>query len=254
MKELSDEQLLRYNRQIMLPAFDYQGQQRLLSSRVLIIGLGGLGCPVALYLAASGVGKLILVDGDKVEVSNLQRQIAHKSISLGEFKVDSARGAIREINSDTEVVCINRYADDFLLNDLLAEVDAVVDCSDNFDTRFLLNRLAEQHAIPLISGAAVRMEGQVAVFDFRDPGSPCYACLYPPDSMNEGLTCSEAGVMSPLVGIIGSVQAMETIKVLSGMGETLNGKVLLLDAMLMQWRQLRLSKDPECPVCSQSAQ
>ncbi len=252
MKELTDEQLLRYNRQIMLPAMDYRGQQALLASRVLIVGLGGLGCPVALYLASSGIGHLTLIDGDRVEISNLQRQIAHSVTSIGQFKSESAREAIARINPDVDVVCVNQFADEQCLNNLLPDVDLVVDCTDNFDVRFLLNRVSYAHAKPLVSGAAIRMEGQVSVYDFRQSESPCYACLYPPDAANENLTCSEAGVLSPLVGIIGTVQAMEAVKVLAGMGGSLAGRLLLLDALTMQWRQLRLNKDPKCEVCGQS--
>ncbi|WP_415902721.1 HesA/MoeB/ThiF family protein [Neptuniibacter sp. QD29_5] len=245
---LSDEQLLRYSRQIMLPDVDINGQEIWLNSTVLIIGLGGLGSPVAMYLAAAGIGELILVDDDEVELSNLQRQIAHNTKRIGAPKVDSARNTIAGLNPDTRVKALYERLDDEALQRLVATVDLVVDCTDNFSTRFSINRACFMHKKPLVSGAAIRMEGQVAVYDPLNPESPCYQCLYKEGS-DEALTCSESGVLSPLVGIIGSVQALEALKVLASVGESLAGRLLLLDAKTMDWRTLKLRKDPECSVC-----
>ncbi|WP_286240993.1 molybdopterin-synthase adenylyltransferase MoeB [Neptuniibacter halophilus] len=246
---LSDEQLLRYSRQIMLPDVDIHGQETWLNSSVLIIGLGGLGSPVAMYLAAAGVGELILVDDDEVDLSNLQRQIAHNVRRIGTPKVDSARNTIAGINPDTRVKSINERLEEDALNRLVATVDLVVDCTDNFSSRFAINRACFAHKKPLVSGAAIRMEGQVAVYDPLQADSPCYQCLYK-EGEDEALTCSESGVLSPLVGIIGSVQALEALKVLASVGDSLAGRLLLLDAKAMQWRSMKLRKDPHCPVCS----
>jgi len=244
-----DEELLRYSRQLMLPRFDIAGQEQLLASRVLVVGLGGLGCPVAMYLAAAGVGELILVDDDKVDLSNLQRQIAHTTGRIGINKAQSAAGVIRELNPGvTTAVVTSRLAGEALEQQVKA-VDAVVDCSDNFTTRFALNRAAFAAGIPLISGAAIRMEGQLTVFDPRQPESPCYHCLY--GNVREAdQSCSENGVMAPMVGIIGSLQALECIKVLTGTGTTLTGRLLLLDGMSLQFRELKLRKKPGCEVCA----
>ncbi|MCP4595167.1 molybdopterin-synthase adenylyltransferase MoeB [Neptuniibacter sp.] len=246
---LSDEQLLRYSRQIMLPDVEINGQETWLNSSVLIIGLGGLGSPVAMYLAAAGIGELVLVDDDEVELSNLQRQIAHHSKRIGQPKVDSARNTIANLNPDTKVRTVYDRLSEEELSSLVATVDLVVDCTDNFSTRFSINRACFEHKKPLVSGAAIRMEGQVAVYDPLTPESPCYQCLYKEGS-DENLTCSESGVLSPVVGIIGSVQALEALKVLASVGETLAGRLLLLDAKTMDWRTLKLRKDPKCPVCS----
>ncbi|WP_299183148.1 molybdopterin-synthase adenylyltransferase MoeB [uncultured Neptuniibacter sp.] len=250
---LSDEQLLRYSRQIMLPDVDINGQEIWLNSTVLIIGLGGLGSPVAMYLAAAGVGELVLVDDDEVELSNLQRQVAHNTKRIGQPKVDSARNTIAQLNPDTRVKTLYERLDDEAMQSLIATVDLVVDCTDNFSTRFAINRACFMHKKPLVSGAAIRMEGQVAVYDPLKPESPCYQCLYKEGS-DENLTCSESGVLSPLVGIIGSVQAMEALKVLASVGESLAGRLLLLDAKTMDWRTLKLRKDPSCPVCNSHQQ
>lgn len=247
---MNDQQLLRYSRQIMLPQMDIQGQEKLLAAKVLIIGLGGLGCPVAMYLAGAGVGQLTLVDNDQVDLSNLQRQIAHTTDSIGQFKVSSARATLNKINPDIK---INELALRLESEALLAEVakaDLVIDCSDNFTTRFAINRAAVQHKVPLVSGAAIRMEGQLVVFDPRVTSSPCYQCLYE-ETSDADLSCSENGVMAPLVGIIGAMQAMEAIKLLAGLGAPITGKLLLLDAMSMQWREMNLVKDDTCPVCSE---
>lgn len=247
--EFSDAQLLRYSRQIMLPGFDIAGQQKLAKSRVLVVGLGGLGCPVAMYLAAAGVGTLVLADFDKIELSNLQRQIAHFQQDMGRLKVDSVADKVRQLNTEVEVVTESLPLQDELLRQTVARVDVVVDASDNFATRFAINQACVEQCKPLISGAAIRMEGQLSVFRGFEADQPCYQCLY--GEMDEAaLTCSEAGVMAPLVGIIGSMQAMETVKVLSGMGQPLTGKLQILDAMTMEWRTMRLRKDPVCKVCS----
>lgn len=246
---MHDEQLLRYSRHILLPGIDVEGQEKLLQARVLVVGVGGLGSPVALYLAASGVGKLVLVDDDKVELSNLQRQIAHQTSDIGRAKVESGRDAVVALNPDIEVELIaERLAGDVMLA-AVEGVDVVVDCSDNFATRFALNQACVRTRTPLVSGAAIRSEGQLSVFDFRRAESPCYRCLYSPDAGDEQLNCSEAGVLAPIVGVMGSLQALETVKVLTDFGETLTGRLLLLDGATMECRTLKLGKDPSCPVC-----
>ncbi len=247
--ELSDQELLRYSRQIMLPKFDIDGQLALKNARVLIIGLGGLGSPVALYLAAAGVGYLELADDDEVDVSNLQRQISHGENNIGMLKVESAAESIKQLNPYVSVETHSERLEGELLKSRIEQIDLVLDCTDNFSTRFEINRACVAAKVPLISGAAIRMEGQVSVFDSQSIESPCYQCLYS-DLSDEQLSCSESGVMAPLVGIIGSMQAMEAIKLLSGLGQGLVGRLLLLDAMTMQWRSLKLKKDPTCPCCS----
>ena len=246
---LSDDQLLRYSRQIMLPDVDIDGQERWLASKVLIIGLGGLGSPVSLYLAAAGIGELVLVDDDQVDLSNLQRQVVHTTARIGMKKVDSAAQMLREINPDINIVTCAERLDAGALQALVAQVDLVLDCTDNFSTRFAVNQACVEHQKPLVSGAAIRMEGQIAVFQPGVEGSPCYQCLYT-EGDDETLTCSESGVLSPLVGIIGSMQALEALKVLANIGTTLTGRLLLLDAKHMEWRSLKLKQDPACPICS----
>jgi len=249
---MDDPQLLRYSRQILLPQIGIEGQQRLLATRVLIIGMGGLGSPVAMYLAASGIGHLVLVDYDMVELSNLQRQIAHTTDRLGMHKVSSAQYALEALNPEVQVTAIAGQLDPEALVEQVRLADAVVDCSDNFATRFALNRVCVANKTPLISGAAIRLEGQVAVFRPDRADSPCYRCLY--KDMDElGESCSQTGVLAPLVGIIGSIQATETIKVLLDIGETLTGRLLVLDALNMEWRTIKLRKDPDCPVCGSTA-
>jgi molybdopterin-synthase adenylyltransferase len=249
---MDDPQLLRYSRQILLPQVGIEGQQKLLAARVLIIGVGGLGSPVAMYLAASGVGQLVLVDHDKVELSNLQRQIVHTTEQLGFSKVTSAQRMLAALNPEVQVTAIAGQLDPEALVEQVQATDAVVDCSDNFATRFALNRVCVANKTPLISGAAIRLEGQVAVFRPERADSPCYRCLY--KDMDElGESCSQTGVLAPLVGIIGSIQATETIKVLLDIGETLTGRLLVLDALNMEWRSIKLRKDPDCPVCGSAA-
>lgn len=246
--EVNDEQLLRYSRQIMLPDVDIEGQEKLLAARVLIIGLGGLGSPVAMYLAAAGVGELVLADFDSVDLTNLQRQIAHTDARIGINKAVSAAQSLHELNPHLAIRCIEKMLDAENLSAQVQQADVVVDCTDNFQTRFAINAACVAARVPLVSGAAIRLEGQVAVFDARDKGSPCYRCLY--EEGNDDVTCAANGVLAPLVGIIGSMQALETIKLICGFGTALTGRLLLLDARHMQWREMKLPKDPQCPVCS----
>jgi len=245
---MNDEQLLRYSRQIMLPQIDVAGQERLLAAHVLIVGLGGLGSPAALYLAAAGVGRLSLADDDQVELSNLQRQIVHRHDDLGVAKVRSAARSIGAINPDTTLDLIETRMDGAHLMERVADADLVLDASDNFDTRYQLNDACFGAGVPLVSGAAIRMEGQISVFDPRVEASPCYRCLYPEADDDSALNCSENGVAAPLVGIIGSMQAMEALKVITGIGDALVGKVLYLDASRMEWQSLNLSRRPGCAV------
>jgi len=247
---MNDDQLLRYSRQIMLPQLDISGQERLLGSHVMVIGLGGLGSPVAMYLAAAGVGKLTLVDFDSVDLSNLQRQIIHQTSSIGMNKVDSAAQSLDALNGDIEIHTVNRKLDVAELVSILRDIDLVIDASDNFSTRFTINKACAQARIPLVSGAAVRMEGQVCVFPHQHSGQACYRCLYNDDQEEEPGTCSENGVLSPVVGIIGSIQATEAIKLLTGIGKSLAGRLLLVDATTMEFREIRLHQDPDCPVCN----
>lgn len=250
---MNDDELLRYSRQIMLPEVEIEGQERILAAHVAIVGLGGLGSPVALYLAAAGIGHLTLIDDDVVDASNLQRQIAHYEDSLDESKVDSAARAISNINSATQVTrCNERLATEELC-DVARRVDVLVDGTDNFATRYQVNEASLATRTPLVSGAAIRMEGQVAVFDPRIDSSPCYRCLYQ-DGSSEDLNCAENGVVAPLVGIIGSVQAMETLKLICELQESSVGWVHYLDAKRMDWRKLKLNKSPTCPSCSAKGQ
>lgn len=245
---MKDDQLLRYSRQIMLPQVDIAGQQALLDSHVLIIGAGGLGSPASMYLAAAGVGKLTLVDNDTVELSNLQRQLAHAETDLGANKVDSAAATLRAINSDVEVVALNRRVGAAELGKLISTADVVLDATDNVATRFAINRACLAAKVPLVSGAAIRLEGQVAVFDSRQSDSPCYECLYK-DGEGGDLTCADNGVLAPVVGIIGSMQALEALKLIAQFGDTLVGRLLLFDASSMQWREMKLPRDPNCVAC-----
>lgn len=247
---MNDDQLLRYSRQIMLPAIDFEGQERLLQSRVLIIGMGGLGSPIALYLAAAGVGQLVLADFDKVDLTNLQRQIIHTTDDIGVLKVESARNSLLAINPDCRVETISWLMEEEELAAQVAQADLVIDGSDNFTTRFMINDACVAAQTPLVSGAAIRTEGQVSVFSGK-PGEPCYRCLYGAGGKLDE-TCSENGVLAPVVGIIGSIQATEAIKVLTGAGEPLTGRLLLLDALEMEWRTLKLKADPACTTCGKN--
>jgi len=246
---MNDEQLLRYSRQIMLPAVDVQGQNRLLASRVLIIGLGGLGSPIAMYLAAAGVGHLTLCDDDKVDLSNLQRQIAHSTQDIGLLKTESAKNTLKALNPEVSVDTINHRLQRHELQQKVQTHDLVVDASDNFATRFLLNEVCVAAAKRLVSRAAIRMEGQITVFRNDHPDSPCYRCIYKDDHEIQQ-TCSESGVLSPIVGIIGSIQALETLKILANVGNDLCGRLLVFDGSTTEWRAINLKKDPECPICS----
>lgn len=245
---LSDEELLRYSRQILLAQIDIEGQLRLKNAQVLIVGLGGLGSPVALYLAAAGVGKLLLADFDRVDTSNLQRQVLHDQQQLGQFKTDSAMARLQALNPQVELVALNQRLDAQRLLEVVGQVDLVVDCCDNFDTREAINLACVRQGKPLVSGAAIRLEGQLSVFDPRREESPCYHCLYG-HADEEGLTCSEAGVAGPLVGLVGSLQALEVLKLLAGFGEPLVGRLLLIDALGTRFRELRVRRDPQCTVC-----
>lgn len=245
---MNDEQLLRYSRQIMLTEFDVAGQQALLDARVLVIGLGGLGSPAALYLAAAGVGALTLVDHDVVDLSNLQRQIIHDQGFLGQAKVASAAARIAALNPDTRVDQIASSLDGPELAAEVAKADVVLDGTDNFTARYAINAACVATRTPLVSGAAIRFEGQVTVVDPRQDDAPCYRCLYG-DAGDDALNCAENGVAAPLVGVVGSIQAMEAMKIIAGVGDSLAGYVVHLDAKRMEWRKLRLTKDPDCPTC-----
>ena len=246
---MNDDQLLRYSRHILLPQIGIEGQEALLRSHVLIIGAGGLGSPVAMYLAASGIGKLTICDNDTVDLTNLQRQIAHSTETIGAPKTYSAKKTLARINPDVNVVALNERMDEGRLLDLVAEADVVVDASDNFATRHAVNRVCAIHKKPLVSGAVVRLDGQVTVFDLRHISSACYHCLFPANGEKEDMRCAVMGVFAPLVGIIGCVQASETLKILLNIGKTLNGRFLVLDALSMEWRSIKLNKDPACAVC-----
>jgi adenylyltransferase/sulfurtransferase len=249
---MNDAQFDRYSRQMILTGFGHAGQEKLLRSRVLVLGLGGLGSPIALYLAAAGVGTLVLVDFDNVELSNLHRQILHRNSDVGRAKTESARDAVRAVNPDTDVVTLNQYLQGDTLRREVAAADLVIDASDNFETRYLVNEACVRERKPLVSGAAIRMEGQVAVFR-ADQGGPCYRCLYRDEGGESADTCSLTGVLGPVVGIIGSLQATEAIKILVGLEQGLGGRLLLLDGLNMEWRSMRLRNDPSCPVCGGGA-
>ena len=246
---MNDNQLLRYSRHIMLPELEIDGQEKLLASKILIVGMGGLGAPAALYLASAGVGQLTLADDDEVEASNLQRQIIHGSADVGTTKVESARASIHAINPECKVTVVPQR---LLGSELLTQVnsvDLVLDGTDNFESRYAINAACVATNTPLVSGAAIRWEGQIAVFDYRNPQSPCYACLYPATETTSDLTCAENGVAAPVVGIIGSMQALEAMKLITGTGESLSGYVLVMDAKYQQWQKLQLSRNLNCSVC-----
>ena len=249
---MDDTNLLRYSRQIMLPELDIAGQEKLLKAKVLIMGMGGLGCPVALYLSATGVGELILADDDNVEISNLQRQVAHFQNSVGINKAKSVNATLKELNPSQRTTLIEYRMNRSDLEEIIPFIDLAVDCTDNLESRFLINELCWKHSKPLISGAAIRWEGQVSVFDRSVGNSPCYQCLYPQgNTMSEtNLNCSENGVISPLVGIVGTTQAMEAVKVITGIGQSLVGKVAYYDAKQNEWQKFSLPKSTNCPICS----
>ena len=249
---MNDEQLLRYSRHILLPELGIDGQEKIRRAHALVIGAGGLGSPVALYLASAGVGALTICDGDRVDLTNLQRQIVHRVGAIGTPKAASAQRTLADINPEVPVQAINERVDGARLAALVGDADVVLDCSDNFATRHAVNRACVAHRKPLVSGAGVRFDGQIAVFDLRDTNAPCYHCLFPEHGDNEDMRCAVMGVFAPLVGIIGSMQAAEALKLITGIGATLSGRLLLLDALAMEWRSVRLARDAACAVCGTS--
>jgi molybdopterin/thiamine biosynthesis adenylyltransferase len=246
---LNDEQLLRYSRHILLPQIGVEGQERLLAARALVIGAGGLGSPAAYYLAAAGIGTLALADGDSVDLTNLQRQILHTSTAIGTPKAESGRRTLHGINPECRVETITERLEGERLDAEIARADVVLDCCDNFATRHGVNRACVRHKVPLVSGAAIRFDGQVAVFDARRADSPCYHCLFPEGQDVEEVRCAVMGVFAPLTGIVGTTQAAEALKILIGCGETLAGRLLLLDGLAMEWRAIRVPRDAGCTVC-----
>ncbi len=249
---MNDTQLLRYSRHILLDELGVEGQNKLLGSHALVIGAGGLGSPVALYLGSAGVGHITVVDNDHVDNTNLQRQIAHTLSRVGQFKALSVQQAIAAINPDVEVSPVTARADAALLDELVPQADVVLDCSDNFATRHAINRACVTHGKPLVSGAAIRFDGQVTVYDPRQPAAPCYACVFPPSEAVEEVACATMGVFAPLVGIIGTIQAAEALKLLCGIGQALTGRLLMLDGRSMEWQEVRAVRDPACQVCGQA--
>ncbi|WOG28660.1 molybdopterin-synthase adenylyltransferase MoeB [Endozoicomonas sp. 8E] len=247
---MNDDQLLRYSRQILLPQIDIEGQERLLNAHVVIVGIGGLGCPAAMYLAAAGIGRLTLIDPDVVDATNLQRQIAFSTDDIGQFKVHAAAARISAMNPGVELDLIPKKLKEQELLSLLENSDLVLDATDNFDSRFMVNRCSVRLGVPLVTGAAIRFNGQLTVFDRWQENAPCYRCLYP-EKVAEELSCSESGILGPVVGTIGTMQALEAVKLLTGAGKTLNGRLLMFDAASMEWQSLQLIADPDCPVCGQ---
>ncbi|TFZ03027.1 molybdopterin-synthase adenylyltransferase MoeB [Ramlibacter henchirensis] len=250
---MTDDELLRYSRHILLEEIGVEGQEKLGQGHALVIGAGGLGSPVALYLGTAGVGRITLVDHDSVDVTNLQRQIAHAMARVGHPKANSAREAIASLNPHVQVEAIVQRADDSLLDRLVPQAHVVIDCCDNFATRQIVNAACFRHGVPLVSGAAIRFDGQLSVFDPRRADSPCYACLFPADSAPEETRCATMGVFAPLVGIIGSMEAAEALKLLSGAGQSLAGELLMLDARTMEWTRMRTPRRADCPVCATRA-
>lgn len=246
---MTDEELLRYSRHILLNEIGVEGQEKIRAARMLVIGAGGLGSPSAYYLASAGVHSITLVDGDKVDLTNLQRQILHTTERVGTPKAESGRATLHAINPDVKVIPIARRVDAAALDELIATATVVLDCSDNFATRHAVNAGCVKHSKPLVSGAAIRFDGQIAVFDLRRDSAPCYACLFPPGDVNDEL-CSIMGVFAPLTGIIGTMQAAESLKLAAEVGQSLHGQLLMLDALTMRWHAVRVTRDPGCPVCS----
>ena len=246
---MNDNQLLRYSRHILLPQIGYEGQDKLVNSRALIVGAGGLGSPAALYLAAGGVGQLTICDFDVVDLTNLQRQIIHTTQSVGINKAVSAKQTLFEINPEVTVETVQERSSEDAFKLLIQNVDVVIDCSDNFATRYALNRICFALKKPLVSGAAIGFEGQITVYDFRNESSPCYHCLFPDTGENSETRCADNGVFAPLVGMIGTTQAAEAMKLLLGIGTSLQGRLLLLDALTMEWREIKLKRDKACKVC-----
>ncbi|GGI19806.1 MAG: molybdopterin-synthase adenylyltransferase MoeB [Oxalicibacterium faecigallinarum] len=248
---MNDQQLLRYSRHILLDEIDIEGQEKLLAGHALIIGAGGLGSPAALYLASAGVGTLTLVDNDTVDLTNLQRQILHTTSRVGQNKVDSGKEALAQINPDVRVIALNERVEGARLSELVAQASVVLDCSDNFATRHAVNRACVAHRVPLVSGAAIRFDGQISVFDSRTD-TPCYSCLFPEDQQFDEINCGTMGVFAPLVGIIGSMQAAEALRLIAGIGESLAGRLLLLDARSMDWSSIKVARNPGCAVCGKA--
>jgi molybdopterin-synthase adenylyltransferase len=246
---MNDNQLLRYSRHILLDEIGIEGQQRLLAAHALVIGAGGLGSPAAFYLASAGIGKITLVDNDTVDLTNLQRQILHGSDRIGQPKAESGKRTLAQLNPEVEVVALAERASGARLAELVAAASVVLDCSDNFATRHAVNRACVEHKVPLVSGAAIRFDGQISVFDPRHAESPCYACLFPEDQQFEEVACSTMGVFAPLVGIIGAMQAAEALKLVAGIGDSLAGRLLLLDARSMEWSSIRIGRSSDCAVC-----
>jgi molybdopterin-synthase adenylyltransferase len=246
---MNDNQLLRYSRHILLDELGIEGQERLLAAHALVIGAGGLGSPVLMYLGTAGVGRITVVDHDTVDLTNLQRQIVHKMSRVGQPKVVSAAQTMAEINPDIEVVALQQRADAAALNDWVAQADIVLDCSDNFDTRHAVNAACVKHKKPLVSGAAIGFDGQISVYDTRDGTQPCYACIFPPEATFEEARCATMGVFAPLVGIIGTLQAAEALKLLAGVGTSLAGRLQMLDARTMEWTEVQLPRNTDCSVC-----
>ncbi len=247
---MTDDDLLRYSRHLLLDDIGIEGQARLAAAHALVIGAGGLGSPVALFLGSAGVGRLTLVDGDRVDLTNLQRQIAHDLSTLGEPKAISAALRVAGINPRIDVIALNERVESERLDELVDEADVVVDCSDNFATRHAVNAACVRHGKPLVAGAAIVFDGQISVYDTRAPDAPCYACVFPPDAAFEDVACASMGVFAPLVGIIGSMQAAEALKLIVGIGRSLAGRLQMLDARTMEWTELRVQRDPACPVCA----
>jgi molybdopterin/thiamine biosynthesis adenylyltransferase len=248
---MNDQQLQRYSRHILLDDIGIDGQEKLLAAHALVIGAGGLGSPVALYLASAGIGKITLVDHDEVDLTNLQRQIVHATARVGQPKVESAKLALQEVNPEVTVIALHERADEARLQSLVSTATVVLDCTDNFATRHAINHACVAARVPLVSGAAIRMDGQVAVFDPRSGETACYACLFPPDQQFEEVACSTMGVFAPLVGIIGTMQAAEALKLVGGIGDSLADRLLLLDARSMEWTSIRTKRSMDCAVCGE---
>ncbi len=248
-RTMNDNQLLRYSRHILLDEIGIEGQEKLLAGHALVIGAGGLGSPAAYYLASAGIGRITLVDNDTVDLTNLQRQILHTTERIGQPKTQSGKRTLAQINPEIEVVALTERVQDERLAELVQQASVVLDCSDNFETRHAINRACVAHRVPLVSGAAIRFDGQISVFDTRRDDAPCYACLFPPDQQFEEVLCSTMGVFAPLVGIIGTMQAAEALKLVAGIGESLAGRLLLLDARNMEWTSIRIARSDSCSVC-----
>lgn len=246
---MNDNQLLRYSRHILLDEIGIEGQEKILSAHALIIGAGGLGSPAAFYLASAGVGRITLVDNDTVDLTNLQRQILHTTERIGQAKTDSGKTCLTQINPEVQVVALNERLAGERLNALVAQASIVLDCSDNFSTRHAINQACVSHNVPLVSGAAIKFDGQISVFDTRSHEAPCYACLFPPSQQYEEIHCGTMGVFAPLVGIIGTMQAAEALKLIVGIGESLAGRLLLLDARNMDWTSIKITRNKSCAVC-----